>query len=108
MTTLQEPNITGSVVCHNIPEDTGVYLVTDAGGNVYYIGSSNCLRRRIAYLEAHVYNSSSGGYTHDTSNPLIQLQAKGKNMVVHYILCKDYKMKECQLKQKYNPPWNRQ
>ena len=108
MTTLQEPDIAGSIVCHNIPEDAGVYLVTNTGSTVLYVGSSNCLRRRIAYLEAHVYDSSSGKYTHDASDPLIQLQAKSKDIVVSYILCEDYKVREYQLKQKYNPPWNRQ
>ena len=107
MTVLREPDIAGSVVCHNIPEDVGVYLITDTSGTVLYVGKSNNLRRRIAYLEAHVYDSSSGGYTHDASEPLIRLQAEGKDILVHYILCKDYDAREHQLKQKYNPPWNR-
>jgi predicted GIY-YIG superfamily endonuclease len=107
MTTLAETDIAGRVVCHNIPEASGVYIVTDTNGSVLYVGSSNSLRRRIAYLEAHVADSASGGFTHDASDPLLQFQASGNEAVVHYILCDDYKRRERQLKEKYQPPWNK-
>lgn len=105
--TLSEPEISGTLVCHNVPERAGVYIVTDSQGTVFYVGSTNCLRRRIAYLEAHVFDSSSGGFTHEASDPLIHFQAEGYDVYVHYIVCDDYKSREQQLKAKYNPPWNR-
>lgn len=107
MATLSETNVAGSVVCHNIPETCGVYIVTNTGGSVLYVGSSNSLRRRIAYLEAHVSDSASGGFTHDASEPLLQFQANGNKAIVHYIICDDYKQRERQLTQKYQPPWNK-
>ena len=106
MTIFKEPDITGSVVCHNIPEDAGVYLITDSDGTVFYVGSSDCLRRRIAQL--HVPRSRSGRYLHCKSPQLTQFQAEGKDALVQYILCEDYKTKERQLKRQYNPPWNKQ
>ncbi|MEA1965384.1 MAG: GIY-YIG nuclease family protein, partial [Candidatus Aerophobetes bacterium] len=87
----KEHDIVGSIICHNIPEEPGVYLICDTSSNVLYVGSSDCLRRRIAYLEAHVYDSSSGKYIHNASDCLIKLQDKGKDIIVHHILCKDYK-----------------
>jgi predicted GIY-YIG superfamily endonuclease len=107
LTQITEIDISGRIVCHNIPEESGVYLVTDKSGSVLYVGSTNRLRRRIAYLEAHVYDSSSGKYTHDASEPLIKLQSDGEEIIVHYLVCENYKEKKKQLKQKYNPPWNK-
>jgi len=107
MRQLDEPNVSGTVLCHNIPETSGVYFVTDAEGNVLYVGSTSCLRRRIAYLEAHVRDSSSGGYTHDASDPLIRLQAAGVEAKVHWIESSKNKTLERGLRAKYSPPWNR-
>lgn len=107
MPKLNEPDIKGKEVCHNIPEAPGVYFITTFDGNVLYVGSSNCMRRRIAYLEAHVYDSSTGRFTHDASDPLLNLQSKGEEILVHLIFCDNYQAREKQLKQKYNPPWNK-
>ena len=107
MILLDEKDITGYILCHDIPEKPGVYIVTDKLGYVFYVGSSNCLRRRIGYLETHVFDSSSGRFIHDASDPVIKLQADGIDIFVHYIECKDYKKREKQLKQKYCPPWNK-
>lgn len=104
---IAELDVAGSLVCHNVPEESGVYLVTDQSRNVLYVGSTNCLRRRIAYLEAHVRDKSSGGFTHDASDPLIHLQETGQDVHVHYIACGDYKAREVLLKNKYRPPWNK-
>ena len=104
---LAELDISGSMVCHNVPEQTGVYIVTDAGRNVLYVGSTNCLRRRIAYLEAHVRDKSGGGFTHDASDLVIHLQETGQNVHLHYIACADYKARETLLKKKYRPAWNK-
>ena len=104
---IKETNITGILICPNIPEESGVYLIIDSLGNVLYIGSSNNLRRRIAYLFAHVYDSSSGGYTHNASDPLIKLQMAGEEMSINYIVCDDYKRIERKLISKYQPSWNK-
>ncbi len=106
MLTLDESDIAGIIVCHNNPETSGVYVVTDENGSVLYVGSSNCLRRRIAYLEAHVRDKSSGRFTHDASDRLIELQASGNKPMVHYINCEHYRERERELIQKYRPPWN--
>lgn len=104
---ISESNISGSLVCPNVPEESGVYLVTDSCENVLYVGSSNNLRRRIAYLFAHVYDSSSGGYTHNASDPLIKLQIEGEELSISYIVCDDYKKTERKLISKYQPSWNK-
>lgn len=104
---MNEPDITGRVACQNIPEKPGVYLVTDEGGGVLYVGSSNSLRRRIAYLHAHVNDKSSGGFIHDASDPLMKYQEQGHRLSVHYIICQDYKIRERILMNKYKPPWNK-
>jgi len=107
MKKLDEPEIRESFVCPNVPEAQGVYLVTDADGHVLYVGRSKGLRRRTAYLLAHVYDSDSGGYLDDASEPLLALQAKGETVTVHYLQCSDSVERERALKAKYDPPWNK-
>jgi GIY-YIG catalytic domain len=107
MVKLNESAIDGEVVCHDIPESGGVYLITGANAEVLYVGSTNCLRRRIAYLEGHIRDKSSGGFLHDASDPLLQLQASGTKVRVHYMCCSDYEDKARRLKAKYDPPWNK-
>ena len=107
MAKLIERVIDGEIVCHNIPESGGVYIVTGANGEVMYVGSTNCLRRRISYLEGHIRDRSSGGFLHDASDPLLQLQVSGIEARVHYIVCDDFKDRERKFKTKYDPPWNK-
>jgi excinuclease UvrABC nuclease subunit len=107
MTTIKEPNITGTIVCYNIPDAPGVYIVTDHQDDVLYIGSTNNLRRIIAYLEAHVHDKSANKYLNAAADPLYRFQAEGKQAKVHYIKCEDYKEKAIKLRGKYRPPWNK-
>ncbi|KKN25404.1 hypothetical protein LCGC14_0885140 [marine sediment metagenome] len=100
MPKLHESDITGKITCHNVPEVSGVYLITDLNGEVLYVGHSDCLRRRIAYLE-------SGTELHTASRLLINYQSKSEKAFAHWIICENYKARERQLKQKYNPPWNK-
>lgn len=104
---LNESAIDGEVVCHNIPESGGVYIITGTNAQVLYVGSTNCLRRTVAYLEGHIRDRSGGGFLHDASDLVLQLQASGKKVRVHYICCSDYEDEERNLKAKYDPPWNR-
>lgn len=97
--TLNESDVTGSIICHNIPEEEGVYLVTDKNGGVLYVGRTNRLRRRIAYLEANAG-------THTASGKLLAFQSSGQDAIVHFIVCKNYQEREKELISKYNPPWN--
>lgn len=103
---LKEDNITASDVLHNIPEDSGIYIVTTSDGQVLYIGSSTTLRRRIAYLESHT--KASGKYLHNAADLLMQYQASGKTAHVHYIVTENYRSLEKELIDKYDPPWNKQ
>ena len=107
MKKLDEPEIRESFVCPNVPEAEGVYVITDVDGNVLYVARSKGLRRRTAYLLAHVYDSDSGGYLDDASEPLLALQAKGETVTVHYLQCSDSVEWEKALKAKYDPPWNK-
>ncbi|HEV2046732.1 MAG TPA: GIY-YIG nuclease family protein [Chthoniobacterales bacterium] len=107
MKILEEPDIIGSFVCPNVPEVPGVYVVTDDDGHVLYVGRSDGLRRRTAYLLAHVYDTSSGRYLHDGSEPLLALQAKGETASVHYLSCPNVTEREQALIAKYDPPWNK-
>jgi len=107
MKRLDEPEIRESFVCPNVPEAEGVYVITDVDGNVLYVARSKGLRRRTAYLLAHVYDSESGGYLDDASEQLLALQAKGENATVHYLECSDSVERERALKAKYDPPWNK-
>jgi len=102
MSKLDEPDITGKLICHNIPEETGVYLVTDSYDNVLYVGQSNSLRRRIAYLHGHVRDKTRNGFTHDASDPLLRLQETGEIVSVNYIVCEDYKERERKLKREWS------
>ena len=74
--------------------------------NVLYVGSTNCLRRRIAYLETPAKTG-----LHSAGKKLAELQARLKAqgegvVVVHYILCDNFRERERDLIRKYNPPWN--
>ena len=75
MKKLDEPDIRESFVCPNVPEAEGIYIVTDPDGHVLYVGGSKGLRKQTGYLLAHVYDSDSGGYLDDASEPLLALQA---------------------------------
>lgn len=103
MKKINEPNISGKVRCSKIPSEPGVYMVTDGKGCVLYIGYSNCLRRRIAYLQ------SGSTYLHTAAGLLKDFQDR-KPMAdvydVYYILDEQYKKLEKQLINKYSPPWN--
>jgi len=107
MKKFDEPEIRESFVCPNVPEAEGVYVVTDADGHVLYVGRSKGLRRRTAYLLGNLYDSESGGYLEEASEPLLALQAKGETVTVHYLQCSDSVERERALKMKYNPPWNK-
>ena len=107
MKKLDEPEIRESFVCPNVPEAEGIYTVTDADGNVLYVGRSKGLRRRTAYLLGNLYDSDRGGYLEEASEPLLALQAKGETATVHYLQCSDSVERERALKMKYNPPWNK-
>ena len=107
MKNFDEPDFSESFVCPNVPESEGIYVITDADGHVLYVGRSKGLRRRTAYLLAHVYDSDSGGYLDDASEPLLALQAKGENATVHYLPCSDTVERERALIAKYDPPWNK-
>jgi len=107
MKKFDESEIRESFVCPNVPEAEGVYVITDVDGNVLYVARSKGLRRRTAYVLAHVYDSDSGGYLDDASEPLLALQAKGETVTVHYLQCSDSVEWEKALKAKYDPPWNK-
>src|SRR5215469_9847546 len=107
MKELDEPEIRESFVCPNVPEAEGVYVVTDADGQVLYVGRSKRLRRRTAYLLGNLYDSDSGGYLEEASEPLLTLQAKGETAIIHYLECSDSVERERALKIKYKPPWNK-
>ena len=107
MKKLDEPETGESFVCPNVPEAEGVYVVTDADGHVLYVGRSKGLRRRTALLLGNVYDSDSGGYLEEASEPLLALQAKGETATVHYFQCSDSVESERALKTKYKPPWNK-
>jgi len=102
-----EPEIRESFVCPNVPEAEGIYIVTDADGQVLYVGHSKGLRRRTAYLLGNLYDSDSGGYLDEASELLLALQAKGETATVYYLQCSDAVERERALKAKYDPPWNK-
>lgn len=109
MAVISEKDISGSIACHNIPEAIGVYIITDENNEVLYVGYSSSLRRRIAYMEAHVFDARSNKYTHSAADQLIKLQSKGKKAITHYMICeseKEAKKKEQELIDKYKPIWN--
>ena len=106
MKRLDEPEIRESFLCPNVPEAEGVYVVTDGDGDVLYVGRSKALRRRTAYLLGNVYDSDSGGYLEEASEPLLALQSKGETVTVHYLQCSNSVERERALKAKYDPPWN--
>jgi len=107
MKELDEPEIRESFVCPNVPEAEGVYVVTNADGQVLYVGRSKRLRRRTAYLLGNLYDSDSGGYLEEASEPLLALQANGETATIHYLECSDSVERERALKIKYKPPWNK-
>ena len=107
MKKLNEPEIRESFVCPNVPEAEGVYVITDVDGHVLYVARSRGLRRCTAYLLPHVYDSESGGYLDDASEPLLALQAKGENATVHFLQSADSVERERALIAKYDPPWNK-
>ena len=107
MQKFDEPDTSGYIYPHNLPEVSGVYIVTDIEDNVLYVGSTNCLRRIIAYLEAHVFDNNSQKYLNPAADPLFRYQADGNAAKVHYIECEDYGEKAKKLKVKYRPPWNK-
>ena len=78
MAVINEIDISGNITCHNIPESIGVYIVTDENDEVLYVGYSGSLRRRIAYMEAHVFDVRNNKYTHPAADQLIKLQSKGE------------------------------
>ena len=107
MKEFDETDFRESFNCPNVPEAEGVYVVTDTGGRVLYVGRSKGLRRSTAYLLAHVYDSGSGGYVNTASEPLFALQAEGDTATVHYLPCSDSVKHQKALKAKYDPPWNK-
>ena len=107
MKKLDEPEIRESFVCPDVPEAEGIYVVTEADGHVLYVGRSQGLRRRTAYLLGNLYDSDRGGYLEEASEPLLALQAKGETVTVHYLQCPDSAKREKALKAKYDPPWNK-
>ena len=107
MKKLDEPEIRESFVCPDVPEAEGIYVVTEADGHVLYVGRSQGLRRRTAYLLGNLYDSDRGGYLDDASEQLLALQAKGETVTVHYLQCSDSVERERALKAKYDPPCNK-
>lgn len=82
-------------------------MITDADGDVLYVGRSKGLRRRIAYILGNIYDSDRGGYLDEASEPLLTLQGKGENATVYYLQCSNSVERERALKAKYDPPWNK-
>jgi len=107
MIKLDEPEIRESFVCPNVPEAEGIYIVTNADGHVLYVGRSKGLRRRTAYILGNLYDSDTGGYLDEASEPLLAFQGKGENATVYYLQCSDSVERERALKAKYDPPWNK-
>jgi excinuclease UvrABC nuclease subunit len=90
------------------PKEEGVYIITDSDNNVYYIGCSKLLCRRASHLTAlQPDKSNAAGYSHIYAPHIRREQEKGNEMFIRFIISKDYRNLEKELKEKYKPIWNK-
>lgn len=61
------------------PDSPGVYIISDEGGGILYIGSSKQLCRRISHLTAlQKDRTNKAGYSHIKAAKVRNAQKKGK------------------------------
>lgn len=101
MTTLRQP-------LPYYPDTAGVYLLSDALGNVLYVGYSKQLCRRVSHLSAmQADKTNAAGLTHIKARLVRQHQEEKGPMFVEFTECRDFMRLKDKLIKEHNPPWNK-
>jgi len=102
-----ETNSSQPVELPYYPNRSGVYIITDAQGEVLYVGESIQLSRRASHLTAMQKDKTNkAGLSHIKAGHVRSAQNAGKTLHIRFIETADHKRVEKDLRKKYSPPWN--